>query len=72
MLKKGEGQTGRKRGKNTLIEGTIKGPARNMTLGKFPGIHKMILAKTLSIFDLYFLKIGWLGLYICSFTTIFW
>ena len=34
--------------RDILTEGVIKGLARNMTLGKFPGIHKDEPSKTLS------------------------
>ena len=34
--------------RDILIEGAIMGLARNLTLGKFPGIHKMTPAMTLS------------------------
>ena len=34
--------------RDILIEGAIKGLARNEALGKFPGIHRMTPSKTLS------------------------
>ena len=37
MVKFGEGQRGRA---SILIEGAIKGLARNLALGQLPGIHK--------------------------------
>ena len=36
----GEKTKSKSKKRDILIYGAIKGPARNMLLGKFPGIHK--------------------------------